>query len=117
MSKKILVFDDDQSILQSIRYLLEDEGYTILPAELYGEFEQHLQSNPDLILLDYWLPQRDCASIIKKLKSQNETKHIPVIVISASSNLEKLTKDSGADRVIQKPFDIEELKKTIKEVL
>lgn len=117
MSKKIVVFDDDQSILQSIRYLLEDEGYTILPAETYREFERYIKRIPDLILLDYWLPQRDCTTIIKDLKNNDATRNIPIIVISASANLDTLTKDSGADKVIQKPFDIEELKAIIKEVL
>jgi DNA-binding response OmpR family regulator len=110
MAKKILVVDDDVAIVESLRYLLEDAGYQVQTAE-DGSFIKTILKNtkPDLILLDYWLPQQTGGDITKELKSKKETKVIPVIIISASYNIRELVSDAGADDFLEKPYDIQQM--------
>jgi DNA-binding response OmpR family regulator len=68
---------------------------------------------PDLFLLDRQLSGVDGLDVCRFLKSQEETKHIPVIIISATSNVVRHALQAGADDVIEKPFLIAELRKMI----
>lgn len=110
MSKKILIVDDDAGILESLQLLLEDAGYEVL-ASNDGKIRHYLSEvhKPNLILMDYWLPQENGGEITKKLKSENDTKHIPVIIISASYNIRELVTEAGADDFLPKPYDMDEL--------
>src|SRR5919108_5471079 len=97
MAKKILVVDDDTSIVESLQFLLEDAGYEVMTAE-DGRFvnDGWKKKDVNLILLDYWLPQMNGGEITKRLKSHSETKHIPVIIISESYNVKDQVKKAGA---------------------
>lgn len=113
--KNILVIDDDKDILDAITFVLESDGYSVTTSEKgdYAEnliFQQHL---PDLIILDVLLSGKDGRVICKKLKSQKETKSIPIIMVSAHPNAEKTVKEAGADSFLAKPFDIESLLENI----
>lgn len=110
-SKKVLVVDDDNDILNVIRIILEDEGYEVSTLDNGREVLGEVASNmPDLILLDVMLCGMDGRDICKNLKSHALYKLIPVIMISASHNLQGLLEDEGsADGFISKPFDIDEL--------
>jgi two-component system response regulator VicR len=110
-SKKVLVVDDDNDILNVIRIILEDEGYEVSTLDSGREVLGEVASNmPDLILLDVMLCGMDGRDICKNLKSHALYKLIPVIMISASHNLQGLLEDEGsADGFISKPFDIDEL--------
>lgn len=115
MNKKILVADDDPAILHSVKMLLEDEGYQVTTAvgdTTAQEVEKHL---PDLILLDIWMSGMDGRDICKHLKSQPSTKLIPIIMISAHADTEKIAKESGADDYVTKPFDIFKLLEKIEQ--
>jgi DNA-binding response OmpR family regulator len=109
---KILVVDDDPDILDAIAFTLEDAGYTVTTTEK-GEYAENLHDTngglPNVIILDVLLSGKDGRTICKKLKSQKETKHIPVIMISAHPDAEKSTKEVGADDFLAKPFDIKNL--------
>ncbi|MGI8419504.1 MAG: response regulator [Candidatus Levyibacteriota bacterium] len=114
---KILVADDDPAIVDSIKYLLEDEGYeveTTVNGETVGKMFEH---KPDLLLLDIWMSGQDGRDICKALKSQNTTKHIPIIMISANKDTEHIAKEAGADDFLGKPFDIDALLKKVKKQL
>ena len=115
MNKTILVADDDPAILHAIRMLLEDEGYQVVTT--YGDktaqvVKRHL---PDLILLDIWMSGMDGRDICKQLKAHESTKHIPIIMISARQDTEKIAKESGADDFVEKPFDIFKLLEKIEQ--
>lgn len=111
--KKIIFADDDPSIQEVINLILEDD-YKITTFSrgeplMNNEFEV-----PDLFLVDKQLPGGvDGLDICKFLKNQEATRHVPVIVISASPNLRKLARDAGADDTIEKPFPITELRNLI----
>ncbi len=110
MNKKVLVAEDDQAILEVVKILLENEGFAIQTTDREERiYEILLEDPPDLILLDIWLSGHDGGKIAKDLKSSDKTKHIPIIMMSANNQTEKITKDSGADGFLLKPFNIDDL--------
>lgn len=110
MSKKITIVDDDPAILEVLKIILEDKGYSItLIEDAIDVTERILKEKPDLILLDNLMPGRSGAEIVKELKFIEKTKLIPIIMISANHDIKKIVKDVGADGFLAKPFDMEEL--------
>lgn len=108
--KKILIVEDDSAIAEFLQDLLELEGYTVATTEKAEYVEKLLSGDlPDLILLDVLLSGKDGREIVKQLKSQDETKHIPVIMFSAHPSAEKTAREAGADDFIAKPFEVDEL--------
>ena len=108
--KKILIVEDDSAIAEFLQDLLELEGYTAATTEKAEYVEKLLSGDlPDLILLDVLLSGKDGREIVKQLKSQDETKHIPVIMFSAHPSAEKTAREAGADDFIAKPFEVDEL--------
>lgn len=104
-AKKILIADDDEGILGLLRFILEDEGYEV-ETHFNGATIRSMETDfPDLILLDIHMNSLDGREICQQLKRQPHTRHIPVIMISAFNNLEKIIYDTGADAFIGKPFD------------
>jgi DNA-binding response OmpR family regulator len=108
--KHILVVDDDPDILVFLQVILEDEGYTVVTSDK-GEYLEQLHNGglPDLILLDMLLSGKDGREIVKSLKQESETSHIPVIMISAHPSAEKEARQAGADDFLAKPFNIDNL--------
>jgi DNA-binding response OmpR family regulator len=108
--KHILVVDDDPDILEFLQVILEDEGYTVVTSDK-GEYLEQLHNGglPDLILLDMLLSGKDGREIVKYLKREPETAHIPVIMISAHPSAEKEARLAGADDFLPKPFNIDKL--------
>ncbi len=114
MQKKILVIDDEIDILEFLAEILELEGYTVVTIDRADHAEQLLTADlPDLILLDVLLSGKDGRDIVKKLKHQAETRHIPVIMFSAHPNAEETARAAGADDFLAKPFELDELLKKI----
>jgi CheY-like chemotaxis protein len=111
--KKILVADDDPSIVDAIALMLELYDYdvtTTVDGETIYKMEKNL---PDLLLLDIWMSGQDGREICKYLKNNPTTKDIPIIMISASRDIVHSAKDAGADDFIAKPFQMEELLKKV----
>jgi DNA-binding response OmpR family regulator len=109
VKKKILIADDNPAILDALKIMLEEEGYdveTTVDGATARDMREHL---PDLLLLDIWMSGIDGRDICKHLKSAAATRHIPVIMISATKDIEQIAKDSGADDFISKPFQMEHL--------
>lgn len=110
MSAKILVVDDEPSIVELLKYNLENSGYEVKQA-YDGEEALNIVSKErfDLIILDLMLPKIDGIEVCKRLKE--EYFHIPIIMLTAkSSEADKvLGLNIGADDYITKPFSIKEL--------
>lgn len=106
----ILVIDDDKDSINLIRHLLQKEGYSGIQTALSAEEGQHLlrTQSPDLILLDVMMPLIDGCSLCRILKSDEQTKDIPVIIITGGTlNLDESIKkafDAGATDYITKPI-------------
>jgi DNA-binding response OmpR family regulator len=104
MQKKVLVTDDDPSLQDIFRIILESAGYEVeVRSSGVGILENQFMI-PDLFLLDRQLSGIDGLDICRHLKRQEKTKHIPVIMISANPDIAQLSRDAGADDYIEKPF-------------
>lgn len=116
----ILVADDSVLTVNLIRFALEQRGYKVNTA-LDGEsaFERAMLLGPSLIILDLVMPKVDGFQLLEKLRADEGTKHIPVIVLTGLSNkreLDKLKKFHVA-KVIKKPFDNVTLALEVDEIL
>ena len=113
--KKILAVDDEQAIIDLLKFNIEKEGYNFISA-LDGEegFQKVLEEKPDLVLLDVMLPKMDGLSVCRKIRQ--EQINIPVIMLSArGEEIDKiLGLEIGADDYITKPFSTRELIARIK---
>ncbi len=111
-AKKIVVVDDDLDILEAFQFTLEEAGYEVTTTAR-GEDAENLRAIegglPDLIILDVFLSGKDGRLICQKLKSQEETRHIPILMISAHPSAKQAIKEIGADDFLPKPFDVDEL--------
>lgn len=117
MSAKILLIEDDPSLTELIKYNLEQEGYDVT-VEMDGE-EGLLSVQtiaPDLILLDWMLPNLSGIEICRRIRREKLTRNIPVIMLTARSEENDRIRglDTGADDYITKPFSPKELIARIK---
>ncbi len=113
--KKILVCDDDQGILEVTKVILETNGYETVTLDNGRAIQKKVKSfKPDLILLDLWMPGIEGKEITYLLKKNPETKGIPLIIVSAVSELDKIAGSTSADGFLPKPFDMNELLKLVK---
>jgi len=112
MSDKILFIEDEEEIIDLMRMRLEGQGYTF-SAAFNGEdgLIKAGEDKPGLILLDIVLPRIDGLTVCRKLKSNPQTKGIPVIMISAigSRDISEKCRQAGAEDFISKPFEAQEL--------
>ncbi|MGO1820160.1 MAG: response regulator, partial [Senegalia sp. (in: firmicutes)] len=118
--KKILVVDDEENIVELIKYNLKNNGYDIITAFDGNEaYTKAIEENPDLILLDIMLPILDGIEVCKKLKRNKQSENIPIIMLTAKrEETDKvLGLEIGADDYITKPFNIRELIARVKAVL
>jgi CheY-like chemotaxis protein len=106
---KILVADDDPAILDSIKMMLEFCDYEVETLADGTVISKLKQDKPELLLLDIWMSGTDGREVCKKLKATEDTRDIPVILISASRDIEKSTKDAGANDFLAKPFEMNDL--------
>lgn len=111
-AKKILLVEDEKNIILGVKTCLEVANYKVIVVE-NGEkaLESAVNDQPHLILLDLMLPKVDGFEVCQKLKTQEETKHIPIVVLTAKTGEEDRQKalDAGADSYMTKPFRPEEL--------
>jgi DNA-binding response OmpR family regulator len=119
MGKRILVLDDDQDILEVVSFLLTDRGFEVHTLLTGDEiFSIINQFNPDLVLMDVMLANLDGRVICRNLKEDENTHHIPVILISGTHDLAYSLNQKGAPNdFIPKPFDIDFLLNKVKEQL
>lgn len=107
--KRVMIADDDHAIVDAVMAMLEFGGYEA-DFTYNGATILEMQDNlPDLILLDIWMSGTDGRDVCKALKRQASTKDIPVILISASIDLETSANEAGANDFLEKPFDMDEL--------
>ncbi len=110
----IYIVEDDANIRELVIYTLQSTGFDAGGYESGISFFEDLSAGeviPELVLLDIMLPGEDGISILRKIRSNPETKHIPVIIMTAKgTEYDKvLGLDSGADDYITKPFGMMEL--------
>lgn len=120
MAHKILIVDDEPSIVISLEFLMAQNGYDVFVAR-NGEQALDLipDVKPDLILLDVMLPNRSGFEILQMLRKDKKTRHIKIIMLTAKGRDQDITKGItlGADAYISKPFSTRALVEKVKETL
>jgi DNA-binding response OmpR family regulator len=116
-SKRIIIFDDDEDILSICTYILEEQGWQVHTfSDCNNIISKVAGINPQVILMDNWIPDIGGIIATQTLKSSEEYKNIPVIYFSANNDIQLLAQNAGADSFLAKPFDIDELEKVINQV-
>lgn len=111
---KILIFDDDKSILEVITIIFESNGYKVEISETSHDIIQKVTDyQPDVILMDNWIPNIGGVEATQLLKSHEAFKHIPVIYVTANNDIEELAKLAQADDFVAKPFNLEDLEEKV----
>lgn len=116
---KILVVEDDPSVRELFKVLLEGEGYEILQAEngLDG-LKRAEQDAPDLMILDLMMPDEDGESVLGKLRSHSSLSEVPILVVSGKYEaLDRLKEELGDGNVFSKPFEPTKLMDRIGELV
>ncbi len=112
---KVLVIDDDIDILSLVKMTLDINGFTVETLSRWERIDSTIDIFvPDLILLDVSLSGADGREICKKIKSQKDTQHIPVILFSANIEMEKSIENCLAQAFISKPYELNYFLQTIR---
>lgn len=118
--KMILTVDDEAHILELLKYNLETNGYSVVQAESGEEAMEILEKTKvDAVLLDLMLPNIDGLEVLRRIRTNLNTKKLPVIMLTAKSEeFDKvLGLEMGADDYVAKPFGIREILARLKAVL
>lgn len=116
----IYVVEDDENIREIETIALKNSNYLVKAFERASEFYRALDDIlPDLVLLDVMLPDENGCEIVKRLRSQSQTRRLPVIMVTAKTSEMDMVKglDEGADDYIKKPFSVMELLSRVKALL
>ncbi len=125
MAKKILIVDDDPDLVEAVSMILESKNYEVSAA--YGGIEgleKAKKENPDLIVLDVMMPDKDGYAVCKELKADPELSKIPVLLLTAvvskiptTRYTQQMGLETEADDYIDKPVEPEVLVKRIETLL
>ena len=116
----IYIVEDDASIREIETIALKNSNYMVQAFERASVFYEKMEELlPDLILLDIMLPDEDGYRIVRRLRSNPKTRHIPVMMITAKTTEMDMVKglDDGADDYIRKPFSVMELLSRVRALL
>jgi len=125
MAKKILIVDDDPDLVEAVSTILESKGYEVSAA--YGGIEgleKAKTENPDLIVLDIMMPDKDGYVVCKELKADPKYRSIPVLLLTAvvsklstTRYTQQMGMETEADDYVDKPVEPEELVRRIEALL
>lgn len=107
MQKKILIVEDEESLLKLESILLTTKGFHVQGVTTgTAALKAVVENPPDLVLLDIMLPEMDGFEVCQQIKNNPRTSHIPVILLTAKKSPEDMArgKEVGAEQYITKPF-------------
>ena len=120
MSKRILLADDEPSIVAAVEFLLQRGGYEVHVARNGEEALKLVEAtHPDLVLLDVMMPRKSGYEVCKRIRERSDWRDIKIIMLSAKGRDAEVSKglSTGADVYITKPFSTRELMDKIKGLL
>ena len=120
MSAKVLIIEDEPDIRKTIDYNLSKESFQVFQAGSIAEGEKSILDNsPDVIILDLMLPDGSGLTLCRDVKSNDATKHIPIILLTAKADeVDRVIGfELGADDYVTKPFSVRELTLRVKAIL
>ena len=120
MTARLLIVEDELPLAETLQYNLEAEGFLVSHAETGEEAELLIsEEEPDLIILDWMLPQVSGIELCRRLRSKPETRNVPILMLTArgeeSDRIRGLS--TGADDYVVKPFSRDELMARVKAIL
>jgi CheY-like chemotaxis protein len=113
MKKLILIIDDDESIGEVMKTILQRPGWETVILTACQNASEVAKIQPDLILMDLWMPKLGGDKLTRMVKKDTRTHHIPVIMVSAHNDASSVAKEVGADSFLAKPFDIDDLENLV----
>ena len=120
MTKKILIADDEPSIVTAVEFLLRREGFEVETARDGTEaLERIAASRPDLVVLDVMMPQKSGYEVCRTIREREEWRDIKIIMLSAKGRDAEVTRGMslGADVYVTKPFSPRELMGRVRALL
>jgi len=120
LKKKVLIVDDELSIVTALEFLLQKSGYEVTAAQNGDEALKCVESfAPDLVLLDVMMPRISGYEVCRRMRERADWKHIKIIMLSAKGREAEVSKgvSLGADLYVTKPFSNNELVGKIGELL
>jgi len=117
MIKKVLIIEDDNDTLELLLHIVSHLNFECSDSKFTLPLDELDRIKPDLILLDHWLPNEYGADYCNKIKSNDATRRIPVIIISFVAKLAEIALNSKADAHIAKPFEVDELEDLIRKMI
>lgn len=116
MSKKILILDDSDDILEVMKDALEMEGYEVKTLNYTDDIcKEAISFNTDMVILDYILFGINGGELCHMMKTNPLTAHVPVIMVSAYPRVLESLGSYGSDAFIAKPFNLSDIFSTVKE--
>jgi len=113
---KILAVDDEPSITESMRFIFESPRYQVTSAQDGNDALSQLAADPntyDVVITDNNMPNVSGVELVQKLRERSFAGKIMVLSAHLSSDLRKAYKEMAVDAMIDKPFDVQELRKTL----
>ena len=115
MKKKILIYDDNEEILLLCKSILSKFGFMVETLSLCENILDDIKLiQPDLILMDLWIPEIGGEKAIETIKQNEATKNIQVLIFSANADIKDICKKVNADGYVEKPFTVNTFIETIK---
>lgn len=113
--KKVIIIDDDPSYLEIMEMVIQDMGCETFTFTTWRSdtIQKIIDIFPDVIILDEWLIGVKGSELCVILKSINQLRRIPVVLISGVEGLEEIARKSLADAFVRKPFEIEEVERIV----
>ena len=116
----VVIIDDDQHLTNLLAEVLQAEEFEVHATnDPVGSLELVLEVRPDVVLLDWMMPQKDGMDILKELKRESATRDIPVFMLTSKGMLSEVNQlfSAGADDYISKPFNPAVIAKQIRNKL
>jgi len=120
MAHKVLVADDELHIIHVVAIKLRNNGYEVVAASNGAEaYELACQEKPDIVVTDYQMPLMTGLELIEKMRQDERTRNIPVVLLTARSFAitQEMQETLGVSECLSKPFSPKELLKTIQDIL
>ena len=120
-NKKILITEDEKSMLQALEDTFKSENFDILKAE-NGEkgLEVAFKEHPDVILIDIVMPKMDGITMLKKLREDDWGKNVPVMILTNLGDMEKMAeavKDGNCNYLIKTDWSLKDIFKKVKKII
>lgn len=118
MPRRIIIFDDDTDILSICSFILESQGWEVHTRSNCNNIINVIgEVNPDVIIMDNWIPDAGGIIATNTIKEHDIYKHIPVVYFSANHDIKNLASQAGTEYFLAKPFDIQQFEELIHHVL